>query len=104
MITKDNLVREHLLNGGYITSLMAFTPQFRTNTRLSASIFNLRDEGMRIKSGTPDTAWVDGVMTKAERDEMVIHSTCNYAVYYILPSQLDEQRALYSINANKTNN
>ena len=104
MMTKENLVREHLLNGGYITSLMAFTPKFRINTRLSASIFNLRDEGMDIKSGTPDTAFVDGVMTKEERDDMVMHSTCNYAVYYILPSKLDEQRALYSINTNSTSN
>lgn len=94
--TKANIVREHLLSGKYITSLMAFEPQFRINTRLSASIFILRDEGMAIKTGNPDTAWVDGVITKEERDAIVAHSTkCNYALYYILPSRLEEQRNLY---------
>lgn len=95
--TKKDLVRNHLLQGKYITSLMAFTPAFRTNTRLSASIFMLRDEGMLIKTGTADSAFEDGVITKAERNDILAHSnTTNYAVYYILPSQLEEQRHLFA--------
>lgn len=97
LITKTNIVRKHLLEGKYITSLMAYQPEFRTNTRLSASIFMLRDEGMDIKTGSPDTAFVDGVMNKETRDDMVSRSSCkNYAVYYIIPSKLEEQRAKYS--------
>lgn len=100
--TKTELVREHLLTGKHITSLMAFTPQFRINTRLSDSIFRLRGIGMDIKTGRPDDAFIDGVITNEERQKMNASLSSNYAVYYIIPSRLEENRKLYGNVKHKT--
>lgn len=55
-------VLKHIQNNGYITSWIAFTEYY--NTRLSASIFSLREDGIDIKMkmfANPKTKSVYGV-------------------------------------------
>ena len=85
--TKIQKIKQALLSGAAITSLSAF--KIARTTRLSAIIFNLRELGIPIVTGSPDSAHSEGLINEATRRAMMLeYDNSHFAVYYIKPSDL----------------
>lgn len=86
--TKIDQIKNALLNGQAVTSLSAL--RIARTTRLSAIIYILRHEqGLPIVSGTPDSAFEEGLITDGARKNMMCdYESSHFAVYYIKPSDL----------------
>lgn len=86
--TKIDQIKNALLNGQAVTSLSAL--RIARTTRLSAIIYILRHEqGLPIVSGTPDSAFAEGLITDGARKNMMCdYDSSHFAVYYIKPSDL----------------
>lgn len=87
--SKIEKIKEALLNGAAVTSLSAL--RIARTTRLSAIIYILRHEqGLPIVSGTPDSAFEEGLITDGVRKNMMVeYDSSHFAVYYIKPSDLE---------------
>lgn len=87
--TKIQKIKDALLNGKAVTSLDAL--RIARTTRLSAIIYILRhDEGLPIVSGSPDSAFAEGLISDwARKSMMVEYDSSHFAVYYIKPSDLE---------------
>lgn len=87
--TKIQKIKEALLNGKAVTSLDAL--RIARTTRLSAIIYILRhDEGLPIVSGSPDSAFAEGLISDGARKSMMVeYDSSHFAVYYIKPSDLE---------------
>jgi hypothetical protein len=88
METKVNKIKKALLTGVAVTSLSAY--RIARTTRLSAIIHTLRHEhGLPIVSGTPDSAFAEGLITECVRKRMMVqYDSSRFAVYYIKRSDL----------------
>jgi hypothetical protein len=85
--TKIDRIKNALLNGQAVTSMSAFRMCYAT--RLSAIIYELRDKGLPIVSGTPDSAFEEGLITDGVRKNMMCdYDSSHFAVYYIKPQDL----------------
>lgn len=86
--TKTDKIRAALLNGQAVTSLDAL--RIARTTRLSAIIYNLRhEEGLPIVSGTPNSAYEEGLISDCARKSMMVdYDSSHFAVYYIKPNDL----------------
>jgi hypothetical protein len=86
--TKIDQIKNVLLNGQAVTSLSAL--RIARTTRLSAIIYILRHEhGLPIVSGTPDSAFAEGLITDGTRKNMMCeYDSSHFAVYYIKPTDL----------------
>lgn len=85
--TKIEKIKNVLLNGQVVTSMSAFRMGYIT--RLSAIIHELRDKGLPIVSGTPDSAFAEGLISDGARKNMMCdYDSSRFAVYYIKPSDL----------------
>lgn len=86
--TKIERIKQALLNGAAVTSLSAL--RIARTTRLSAIIHTLRHEqGLPIVSGTPDSAFAEGLITDGARKNMMCdYDSSHFAVYYIKPQDL----------------
>lgn len=86
--TKIQKIKDALLNGQAVTSLDAL--RIARTTRLSAIIYILRhDEGLPIVSGSPDSAFEEGLISDCARKSMMVeYDSSHFAVYYIKPSDL----------------
>lgn len=86
--TKIDLIKNALLNSQAVTSLSAL--RIARTTRLSAIIYVLRhEEGLPIVSGSPDSAFAEGLITEGARKNMMVeYDSSHFAVYYIKPSDL----------------
>jgi hypothetical protein len=87
--TKIDQIKNALLNGQAVTSLSAL--RIARTTRLSAIIYILRHEqGLPIVSGTPDSAFAEGLITEGVRKNMMCdYDSSHFAVYYIKPQDLE---------------
>lgn len=87
--TKIDQIKNALLNGQAVTSLSAL--RIARTTRLSAIIYILRHEqGLPIVSGTPDSAFAEGLITECVRKNMMCdYDSSHFAVYYIKPQDLE---------------
>lgn len=87
--SKIEKIKEALLNGAAVTSLPAL--RIARTTRLSAIIYILRHEqGLPIVSGTPDSAFEEGLISECSRKAMMCdYDSSHFAVYYIKPSDLE---------------
>lgn len=87
--SKIEKIKEALLNGAAVTSLSAL--RIARTTRLSAIIYILRHEqGLPIVSGTPDSAFEEGLISDYSRKAMMYdYDSSHFAVYYIKPSDLE---------------
>ena len=87
--SKIEKIKEALLNGAAVTSLSAL--RIARTTRLSAIIYILRHEqGLPIVSGTPDSAFEEGLISEYSRKAMMCdYDSSHFAVYYIKPSDLE---------------
>lgn len=90
--TKIDLIKNALLNGQAVTSLSAL--RIARTTRLSAIIYILRHEqGLPIVSGTPDSAYEEGLISDGVRKNMMCdYDSSHFAVYYIKISDLETIR------------
>lgn len=86
--SKIEKIKEALLNGAAVTSLSAL--RIARTTRLSAIIYILRHEqGLPIVSGTPDSAFEEGLISDCVRKNMMCdYDSSHFAVYYIKPQDL----------------
>lgn len=86
--SKTAFVKEALLNGATVTSMFAFKRWYAT--RLSDIIFRLRRKyDLPIVTGTPDSAFCDGLISDSVRKQMMLdYDTSHFAVYYIKPCDL----------------
>lgn len=86
--TKIEKIKNALLNGQAVTSLDAL--RIARTTRLSAIIYILRhEEGLPIVSGSPDSAYEEGLISECARKSMMVeYDSSHFAVYYIKPSDL----------------
>jgi hypothetical protein len=87
--TKIDKIKDALLQGQAITSLTAL--RIARTTRLSAIIYILRhDEGLPIITGSPDSAFEEGLITDGVRKNMMVeYDSSHFAVYYIKPNDLE---------------
>lgn len=87
--TKIDKIKDALLQGQAITSLTAL--RIARTTRLSAIIYILRhDEGLPIITGSPDSAFEEGLITDGVRKNMMVeYDSSHFAVYYIKPQDLE---------------
>lgn len=95
--TKIEKIKEALLNGAAVTSLSAF--RLAHTMRLSAIIYILRHEqGLPIVSGTPDSAFDEGLISEhARRAMMCDYDSSHFAVYYIKPSDILENKEKWDV-------
>ena len=87
--TKIDQIKNALLNGQAVTSLSAL--RIARTIRLSAIIYILRHEqGLPIVSGTPDSAYEEGLISECSRRAMMCdYDSSHFAVYYIKPQDLE---------------
>lgn len=92
MISKMDYVKDLLLQGKYITSLMAFQSPKRI-TRLSAIIYCLRhDYDLPVVSGTPERAFEVGIISAEQFVKMKSeHDDSHFSVYYIEQAHLKQK-------------
>lgn len=85
--SKTASVKEALLNGLAVISMLAFYKWYAT--RLSDIVFRLRKKNFPIVTGTPNSAYQDGIISDCTRKMMIAsHDVTHFAVYYIKPSDL----------------
>ena len=85
--TKIEKIKSVLLSGAVVTSMSAFRMGYIT--RLSAIIYKLREQGLPIVTGTPDSAFTEGLITECTRRSMMCdYDSSHFAVYYIKPNDL----------------
>ena len=104
MITKTNYVKDVLLRGNHITSLLAFMSPKRI-TRLSAIIYCLRhDYQLPVVSGTPESAFEAGIISAEQFVRMKIaHEDSHFSVYYLDPTYLQQQKQNEEYEEKKSN-
>lgn len=89
--TKIEKIKSVLLSGAVVTSMSAFRIGYIT--RLSAIIYKLREQGL-IVTGTPDSAFTEGLISEcARRSMMCDYDSSHFAVYYIKPQDLQNLKS-----------
>ena len=90
--TKIEKIKSVLLSGAVVTSMSAFRMGYIT--RLSAIIYKLRKQGLPILTGTPDSAFTEGLITEGVRKNMMCdYDSSRFAVYYIKPQDLQNLKS-----------
>lgn len=85
--TKTEKIKNVLLSGAVVTSMSAFRMGYIT--RLSSIIHELRGQGLPIVTGTPDSAFTEGLISECARKSMMCdYDSSRFAVYYIKPNDL----------------